>query len=58
MYANVSQLDQESYDYDEAYRSALTEPVLRRVALLPEELNLALPFLSSDAEVSAHQLPV
>eukprot|EP00948_MAST-09A_sp_MAST-9A-sp1_P001552 g1552.t1 len=53
---SINEHDADVYKFDENYRSNLDESVVRRIAVLPEQLNLALPFLYSDLEIECHAL--
>ena len=55
-YVDVEEEDLDIYKYDEAYHTTLGRPDLQRIVVLPEALNLALPFLRSRNEITAHQL--
>merc|ERR1711871_1283017 len=52
----LNEADAEVYKYDEAYKSKLSVEALRRIIVLPEPLNLALPFLRTADEMRAHYL--
>ncbi len=55
-YVGDSDENKDVYKYDSAFRTSLSRKDLQRIVVLPEALNLALPFLRSRDEISAHQL--
>lgn len=55
-YIHISILEAEQMQFDEDYQSDLTKSDLERIEKLPELVNLALPFLHTEKEISAHRL--
>ena len=55
-YAHVTECDAEEMKYDADYAPLLGLDDIRRVAALPTQLQLALPFLFNQTEIDAHRL--
>ena len=55
-YVDATEEDLDVYKYDTSYSTMLTKTDLQRIVVLPEALNLALPFLRSRIEITAHQI--
>jgi hypothetical protein len=55
-YINLSVVEIESMSFDADYQVELSKPDLERIWKLPERIQLAMPFLHTDSEVTAHRL--
>jgi len=55
-YLHVSMVEAEQMRFDEDYQCELLKSDLDRINNLPEQINLAMPFLHTPKEVEAHRL--
>jgi hypothetical protein len=55
-YLHLSVTEAEQMQFDEDYHCSLSKTDLERIVKLPDQINLALPFLHTAAEVNAHRL--
>jgi len=55
-YLHVSMVEAEQMRFDDDYQCDLAKTDLTRIMNLPEQINLALPFLHTPSEVVAHRL--
>jgi hypothetical protein len=55
-YLHLSPMEAEQMQFDDDYQCALSKPDLDRIFKLPEQINLALPFLLTAEEINAHRL--
>lgn len=55
-YIHLSPVEREQMHFDKDYHCTLAKADLDRILKLPEQINLALPFLHTEVEVNAHRL--
>lgn len=55
-YLHLSIVEAEQMQFDSDYLCPLAKPEIERIMKLPEQVNLALPFLSTEDEINVHML--
>ena len=55
-YFHLTIAEAEQMQFDSDYSCPLSKPDIERIMKLPEQVNLALPFLSTDDEINVHKL--